>query len=101
MSATKYKKRKTMAELAHAINEHLKRIEADPKLNKKRKSQDMDTRWLYCSGAGHSGSRVFVCYVSYQGQNSLTREEAEKYLAALDAGKVARHFEVFRETKKK
>lgn len=98
MKTKDYKKRKTMAELAHEINEHLKRIEADPKLNKVSKKHGMEQSLLYNSGAGHSGNRIFVCYVSYQGQNSLTREEAEKYLAALDAGKVARHFEVFRET---
>ncbi len=98
MSEAKYKKRKTLAELAYEINKHLTRIEADPKLNKVRKRGGMTQQLLYSAGAGSRGNRVFVTYVSYQGTTGLTREDAEKYLAALDAGKVARHFEVFRET---
>lgn len=94
-------KRKTMAQLGYAINKHLTRIEADPKLNKVRKQGGMTNQMFYCASAGNSGNRIYVVYVSYQGKTGLTREDAEKYLAALDAGKVARHFEVLMETKKK
>ena len=42
------------------------------------------------------GSRVMVKYVAYQYQSSLTRDEAERYLAWLNAGNVGRHYEAFK-----
>ena len=40
-----------------------------------------------------AGNRVFVRYVIYQGESSLTKEQAAAYLQWLDAGNRGEHFE--------
>ena len=40
-----------------------------------------------------------MTYVSYQGEASLKKAEAEAYLAWLDAGNVGRHYEQQRSAK--
>lgn len=82
----------SMKQIAGRIDAHLRRIEADPKLNK-RLWPGKDFRLLFMSGCCAGGSRISVCYVSYQGRSSLTRDEATRYLAWLDAGNVGRHQE--------
>ncbi|MFN8820303.1 MAG: hypothetical protein ACK5ZA_01035 [Betaproteobacteria bacterium] len=83
-----------LAELAERIRTHLERLEADDTVNV---SRDGKRKLFWCSGACASGNRVFCTYLSYQGQSSLTRDEATRYLAKLDAGFVGRHFEALRE----
>ncbi len=84
----------TLTEIAGRIHGHLKRIEADPDLNPER--PDRRGRLFWNAGAGRSGNRAFVRYVSYQGTTYLTRTEAEAYLKKLDGGFVGRHFEALR-----
>lgn len=83
-----------LAQLADRIHAHLKRLESDDTVNV---SRDGKRKLFWCSGARASGNRVFCTYVSYQGKTSLTRDEATRYLAKLDAGVVGRHFEALRE----
>ncbi len=83
----------TLTELAERINKHLKRIERDPELNPIRKNAG-NTRAFYYAAAYRGGQFCRVSYVSYQGALSLHREEAEKYLAWLDAGNNGTHYEV-------
>jgi len=85
-----------LAEIASRIGQHLRRFEKDAQINKK------DDRGLspYWNVFAHRNGRyVQVQYVSYQGHSSLTRAEAEKYLAWLDAGNVGRHYSVPAQTK--
>lgn len=82
--------RVTLSDIAAAINAHLKRMEKDPKINSLRKGQTM--RHFWNAGSWASGPRVFVTYVSYQGPSSLTRDEADKYLAYLDDGGTGFHW---------
>ena len=91
-------------DLADRIDAHLKRIENDPKLNPSKHYDKQLKKWTvdktgmgvrdffsaYAVGDRH---RVCVLYVSYQGNSHITIEEAEAYLAWLDAGNVGRHFE--------
>lgn len=79
-----------LKEIAARIDAHLKRLEADKSYNKRDPKYRVSK--LYSAGAGASGSRVFVTYVSYQTHISLTREKAEAYLAWLDAGNKGRHY---------
>ena len=86
-------------EIAARIAAHLKRFEADPKI---AKSQNIEGPRLdfYCGPTAQpGGTRVFVTYVSYQGEASLKKAEAEAYLAWLDAGNVGRHYEQQRSAK--
>jgi len=77
-------------EIAAKINTHLKRFEADKKIN--RTDPTYKTRPYYWAGSSSTGRRVRVCYVSYQGGTNLTRDEALAYLAWLDAGNVGTHY---------
>lgn len=82
-----------MQALAARINVHLRRFEADHKINTNTKPDRTGLARFYNAWCGASGSRIFTTYISYQGQSSLTRTEAQRYLAWLDAGNVGRHFE--------
>lgn len=86
----------TCKELAEKINAHLKRFEADKTIN--ATSRTYGTRPYYCAGA-NATTRVWVWYVSYQGQSSLTKAEAKKYLEWLDAGNVGKHYTALSEGK--
>ena len=84
-------------ELAVRIDAHLKRFEADPKINAPRPTYG-ETRPYYGAGARYiGGAKISVRYVSYQGTSKLTRDEATRYLAKLDADFVGRHQEALRE----
>lgn len=98
-----------LAELAARINTHLNRFERDPKINKGHRYDKELRKWVsdpkgthdyYLSGAHNTGKRIAVQYVSYQGSSKLTREEAEAYLAWLDAGNVGTHFTMERAKEK-
>ncbi len=114
MTTTKKKpkpptKTEVAADLAKKIDAHLKRFESDPTLNpghrydKERKERVLDpmgVRDYYVARAHGNRHRVWVIYVTYQGGSYLSIEDAEKYLAWLDAGNVGRHYEALRETSK-
>jgi hypothetical protein len=84
---------KTRGEIiAERITAHLKRMEADPKINLPRTHESatgdsVTTVLFYHAGAGWNGNRVSISYVTYQGSRSLKLDEAELYLEALDAAK--------------
>lgn len=85
-------KEPNLAEIAARIDEHLKRIERDPKLNPWDNGKVHGTRPFFHSGAFARGSRVGVMYVSYQGTTHMKKVDALKYLAWLDAGNVGKHW---------
>lgn len=84
-----------LADIAKRIDAHLKRFEADPKINKARKGTE-GLHPFYVARAHASGRFVYVTYITYQGNSHINREEAERYLAWLDAGNVGRHWEALR-----
>ena len=84
----------TRKEITARIKEHLRRFEADSKINK-RDSNGMLPFWH--SGCWVGGRWLFVLYVSYQGASHLTTAQAEEYLAWLDAGNVGTHYQMKRE----
>jgi hypothetical protein len=83
-----------LGEIADAIGVHLRRFEADPKINvsyKTDKSISTGLHPYYQTGTYAAGRFVMVTYVTYQGADSLTKDAALKYLAWLDAGNVGTH----------
>lgn len=88
-----------LKEIASRIGAHLKRFEASPTINKPpppvRGHQQLHP--YYMAGAYASGARVFVRYVSYQHTSSLTKKDAETYLAWLDAGNIGTHHAALRD----
>ncbi len=84
-----------LQELATRITAHLKRFESDARINAPRPAF-AGTRPYYNAHASAAGSRVSVVYVLYQGGTTLTKSQAEAYLAWLDAGNVGRHQEALR-----
>lgn len=94
-------KKMTMDEIATLIRAHLKRIEDDPKHNKRiGAASGMRLARYWHSGAGASGRFIYVCYVSYRGSTHLTRDEALIYLAWLDKGHVGRHWQAIEQAEK-
>lgn len=92
-------------ELAEKIREHLARFEADPVINAERFFEHNGERkskgipFFHANAYYPGGPRIGVVYVSYQGSTNLTRDEAEAYLAWLDAGNVGTHFRMKHEAK--
>lgn len=87
-----------LAEIAARISAHLKRFEADRKgINKDSKGNGMGLRPYYGAWCFTAGSKVGVTYVSYQGHSYMSKADALRYLAMLDAGYVGRHYEALRE----
>ncbi len=84
--------------LAERIDVHLKRFEADKKIN--APDPKYKTRSYYYAHARGMGHRVFIVYISYQGHSMITIDEATAYLAWLDAGNVGRHYEQQKEAAK-
>jgi len=79
--------RPSLKELTQRIDAHLKRMEADPSINVPRTHGTMTTTPFYNAFAYHAGRYVGISCVSYQNHaDNLTRDEAEEYLAWLDAG---------------
>lgn len=96
-------------ELAQKIDAHLKRFERDPKINPGKRYDNERKKWVsdptglrdyFGAGARGDRHRVWIIYITYQGGRHLSIEDAEKYLAWLDAGNVGRHFEALREAGK-
>lgn len=92
----------TLTDIALRIQAHLRRFAADPAIADREwtdgQGQVRKTALYWSPNAYRGGSRCMVRYVAYQLTSSLTREEAERYLAWLDAGNVGRHYEALRET---
>lgn len=86
----------SMKEIGARIDAHLKRFEADPKINVDRSPTKTGLHDYYNAGAGGHGRFVYVQYVAYQGNSTLSKADALKYLAWLDAGNVGRHFGALR-----
>lgn len=86
-----------MREVAAEINEALKAWEKDPEINAPIEGRGMVTRPFYKPYCGASGTRVFICYVLFQGGISISRSEAETYLAWIREGNFGRHYAALRE----
>lgn len=90
-----------LTEIADRINNHLRGFELAER-GRVKKLDELSRRKhsysYYHTGASRSGNRIHVCYINYQGGQSLTRAEALHYLQGLDNGYEGRHFEFFRET---
>lgn len=82
-----------LREIAPQILEHLKRMEADPKINVQSGERSTKLPPFWDSNAVYSGRYVYVTYVRYENISCLTKEQAEKYLAWLDAGNNGKHWE--------
>ena len=80
-----------LVEIARAIYGHLKRFEADQKIN--APDPKYHTRAYYMPNAWSAGSKVGVRYVSYQGEHFLSKIEALEYLAWLELGNEGTHWE--------
>lgn len=107
----KSKKQEPLAAIASRIDAHLKRMEADPKINVRtidtgrgrrpataQEVRDrMGTGLFYDAFAAYlGGGWVYIKYVAYQNGDSLRRADAERYLGMLDRGVNRRHYEVTR-----
>lgn len=92
----------TVTEIAQAIHRHLSRFAADPKIASSKwtdtKGVEREISLYWHPNCSRGGACVMVRYVSYQFTSSLTKAEAEKYLAWLDAGNIGRHYEALKET---
>ena len=86
----------TMREIGERIDKHLKRFQADPRINIDRSSTKTGLYDYYNAGAAGHGRFVYIRYIAYQGNSNLSKTDALKYLAWLDAGNVGRHFEALR-----
>ena len=83
-----------LAEIAARIDAHLKRFEADLKINPPAERYGSS---LYYHARAYVGGRwVYVAYVSYHGNLNLSKTDAERYLEWLDAGNIGRHWEALR-----
>jgi len=78
-----------LTDIAKEIDGYLKMFEADPKINVSKNGRPSKYFMAYASQYGRF---VGVTYVSYQGHRSLSRTEAEKYLAWLRQGGVGTHY---------
>jgi hypothetical protein len=90
-------------DLGEKINVHLQRFQRDPKINPSERYDNTTKTWVsdehgirkyYGAKALSDRRRVTIVYVSYQGASFLSIENAQKYLAWLDAGNVGPHYEV-------
>lgn len=87
-----------LQEIAMSIQDYLQKFEADRNIN--APSPVYKTRPYYCSRSWSGGNRVFVRFISYQGQVSLTKQEALDYLAWLDAGNIGKYCRFIGQRKK-
>ena len=82
-----------LAEIAERIHAHLKRFEADPKINKLSK-RPMRLHIFYEPSAIASGSRIGIRLKRYHDYSFITKQSALEYLAWLDAGHVGGFWEM-------
>ena len=87
----------TLTETANAIATHLIRFSRTPSSASKTwidsAGTERELTLFWYPVCYRAGPRVKVKYVSYQYESSLTKAEAEQYLAWLDAGNVGRHYD--------
>lgn len=87
----------TFTEIADRINDYLHRFETDPVINAPRDGKPGGLVPYWHAHARYTrGPKMYVQYISYQGDSKLSKDEAIAYLAWLDAGNVGRHFEALR-----
>jgi hypothetical protein len=77
-----------LAEIAARITAHLKRFEADPKVN----ARDSDVPKYWQSHAWSTGRYVKLDYYLYRRTHRLIKSQALAYLEWLDAGGVGKHY---------
>ena len=87
-----------LQEIAARIHKHLRRLERDPKFNTVDPSSKTSRFW--CAQAYRAGAYVGITYISYHCSYNLSKAEAEKYLAWLDAGNKGPHYGMPREKQK-
>lgn len=87
-----------MKELATRIDAHLKRFEKNPVINAERfyvhpgtGEKTSSGHPYYRAGAVASGRWIYVTYIAYQEHPHISKDEAIKYLAWLDASNVGRY----------
>ncbi len=80
-----------LKEIAEQINAYLKRFESTKKINKL--DRKYKTRPYYHASARQAGSKVAIIYISFQTWSHLSKTDAERYLAWLDADNVGKHFD--------
>ena len=78
----------TLIEVAQNITRHLSRMEEGREL-----PDNGELPVLYKAYAWRAGNRVKIRYKSFWNPSSLTRGEAEGYLAWLDAGNSGTHYD--------
>lgn len=89
----------TLKEIATRIDAHLKRFEADPKINKEGEGTS-GYRPYRRAGAWYAGGGwINVMYEPYQLIRSLRRIDAVCYLAWLNRGNIGTHRQALREGK--
>jgi hypothetical protein len=93
MSRITAAEKRELEAVTNAIHAHFVRIEADEQLNQRIDFRGQPQVRLFNAQAWRYGRRVKVRYISYQGDSDLTMTEAQRYLAALDAGYTGRHHE--------
>jgi hypothetical protein len=85
----------TLKEIAAKIDTYLKKFEKDPTINARKSAGRTTPYWQ--AGAFQSGRYVGIVYVRFQGSHHISKADAEKYLAWLDAGNVGKHVAVPKE----
>lgn len=81
----------TLSELATRISAHLKCFENDPEINKREAPNRLLPYW-HARAYGNGTRGIRVRYISFQNGSRLTRAEAARYLAWLDAGNIGKHY---------
>ncbi len=90
-------RRISLTETAKRIARHLVRFAATPSVASKSwidsKGEKRELTLFWHPVCYRAGSRAMVKYVTYQYESSMTKAEAEQYLAWLDDGNVGRHYD--------
>lgn len=84
-----------LAEISDRINLHLQRLEEDPVINIRQNATGLLPYYKAHSVA--VGRYVRIRYVSYQAASNLSKQDALRYLEALDAGSTEKHYMLFRD----
>jgi hypothetical protein len=84
-------KRAPMKKIAEGIDAYLRCFEADPKINVAKEGRNISP-YFHAHAWYPGGAYISVVYISFQGISHLKRDEAEAYLAWLEAGNVGRHY---------
>jgi hypothetical protein len=85
---TNTKKPSKLDEIALRIAVCLKRLEVDKEWNVRPDGR----KKFYMSGACRAGAKVAISYINYQPSSYLSREDAMRYMAALEGGFRGQHW---------